>query len=254
MALLRLKWISTDLLASVCHMKRAVCPGSFDPVTFGHLDIIERASETQTCPSARARTFSAASGHKKGAPPRRSAERVGRARLLRDQRALHQHIVAGEGADVGVLAGGRDGERDLSGLLGAQDLNKGDHLVLVGGGDVLGVLRGHRGLSEGVQVGAGLEEHPVVAHRLLRQRAHVLQDDLDRLADLGLDLREVELHLVVGGDLDRARGRGGVESGAGEERGEQGEGSEEFHSAVTVGRAARDANLNRAIRAEHYRA
>lgn len=26
-------------------MRRAVCPGSFDPVTFGHLDIIERASE-----------------------------------------------------------------------------------------------------------------------------------------------------------------------------------------------------------------
>ena len=26
-------------------MKRAVCPGSFDPVTFGHLDIIERASQ-----------------------------------------------------------------------------------------------------------------------------------------------------------------------------------------------------------------
>ena len=25
-------------------MKRAVCPGSFDPVTYGHLDIIERAS------------------------------------------------------------------------------------------------------------------------------------------------------------------------------------------------------------------
>jgi pantetheine-phosphate adenylyltransferase len=25
-------------------MKRAVCPGSFDPVTFGHIDIIERAS------------------------------------------------------------------------------------------------------------------------------------------------------------------------------------------------------------------
>jgi pantetheine-phosphate adenylyltransferase len=24
-------------------MKRAVCPGSFDPITFGHLDIIERA-------------------------------------------------------------------------------------------------------------------------------------------------------------------------------------------------------------------
>ena len=26
-------------------MKIAVCPGSFDPVTLGHLDIIERASE-----------------------------------------------------------------------------------------------------------------------------------------------------------------------------------------------------------------
>ena len=26
-------------------MKRVVCPGSFDPITFGHLDIIERASQ-----------------------------------------------------------------------------------------------------------------------------------------------------------------------------------------------------------------
>ena len=26
-------------------MKRAVCPGSFDPITFGHLDFIERASK-----------------------------------------------------------------------------------------------------------------------------------------------------------------------------------------------------------------
>ncbi len=26
-------------------MKRAVCPGSFDPITLGHLDIIERASK-----------------------------------------------------------------------------------------------------------------------------------------------------------------------------------------------------------------
>jgi pantetheine-phosphate adenylyltransferase len=26
-------------------MKRAVCPGSFDPITYGHLDIIERASK-----------------------------------------------------------------------------------------------------------------------------------------------------------------------------------------------------------------
>jgi pantetheine-phosphate adenylyltransferase len=25
-------------------VKRVVCPGSFDPITFGHLDIIERAS------------------------------------------------------------------------------------------------------------------------------------------------------------------------------------------------------------------
>ena len=33
------------MVASVCSMKRAVCPGSFDPITFGHLDIIERASE-----------------------------------------------------------------------------------------------------------------------------------------------------------------------------------------------------------------
>ena len=26
-------------------MKRVVCPGSFDPITFGHLDIIQRASK-----------------------------------------------------------------------------------------------------------------------------------------------------------------------------------------------------------------
>ena len=26
-------------------MKRVVCPGSFDPITFGHLDIIERAAK-----------------------------------------------------------------------------------------------------------------------------------------------------------------------------------------------------------------
>lgn len=26
-------------------MKRAVCPGSFDPITYGHLDVIERASK-----------------------------------------------------------------------------------------------------------------------------------------------------------------------------------------------------------------
>ena len=26
-------------------MKRVVCPGSFDPITFGHIDIIKRASE-----------------------------------------------------------------------------------------------------------------------------------------------------------------------------------------------------------------
>ena len=26
-------------------MNRVVCPGSFDPITFGHLDIIERASK-----------------------------------------------------------------------------------------------------------------------------------------------------------------------------------------------------------------
>ena len=25
-------------------MKKAVCPGSFDPITNGHLDVIERAS------------------------------------------------------------------------------------------------------------------------------------------------------------------------------------------------------------------
>ncbi len=30
-------------------MKRAVYPGSFDPVTFGHLDIIRRASEIFDC-------------------------------------------------------------------------------------------------------------------------------------------------------------------------------------------------------------
>lgn len=27
-------------------MKKAVCPGSFDPVTYGHIDIIERAAKT----------------------------------------------------------------------------------------------------------------------------------------------------------------------------------------------------------------
>jgi pantetheine-phosphate adenylyltransferase len=26
-------------------VKRVVCPGSFDPITFGHLDIIERSSK-----------------------------------------------------------------------------------------------------------------------------------------------------------------------------------------------------------------
>ena len=31
--------------ASVAPMRRAVCPGSFDPVTLGHLDIVERASK-----------------------------------------------------------------------------------------------------------------------------------------------------------------------------------------------------------------
>jgi len=30
---------------SVNHVRRALCPGSFDPVTNGHLDIIERAAE-----------------------------------------------------------------------------------------------------------------------------------------------------------------------------------------------------------------
>lgn len=29
---------------SVTHVKRAVCPGSFDPITYGHLDIIARAA------------------------------------------------------------------------------------------------------------------------------------------------------------------------------------------------------------------
>ena len=27
-------------------MNKVVCPGSFDPITFGHLDIIERASKS----------------------------------------------------------------------------------------------------------------------------------------------------------------------------------------------------------------
>ena len=27
------------------HMKTAICPGSFDPVTLGHLDIISRAGK-----------------------------------------------------------------------------------------------------------------------------------------------------------------------------------------------------------------
>jgi pantetheine-phosphate adenylyltransferase len=33
------------LAANVPNMRRAVCPGSYDPVTNGHLDIIERASK-----------------------------------------------------------------------------------------------------------------------------------------------------------------------------------------------------------------
>lgn len=41
---LRQEWISKEIVASVWPMRRAVCPGSFDPITYGHLDIIERAS------------------------------------------------------------------------------------------------------------------------------------------------------------------------------------------------------------------
>ena len=26
-------------------MRKVVCPGSFDPITFGHLDIVERAAK-----------------------------------------------------------------------------------------------------------------------------------------------------------------------------------------------------------------
>ncbi|MEG1160249.1 MAG: adenylyltransferase/cytidyltransferase family protein, partial [Acidaminococcaceae bacterium] len=28
-----------------CKVRRAICPGSFDPVTNGHIDIFERASQ-----------------------------------------------------------------------------------------------------------------------------------------------------------------------------------------------------------------
>lgn len=38
------EWLRYAHLDTVCSMKRAVCPGSFDPMTYGHLDIIARAS------------------------------------------------------------------------------------------------------------------------------------------------------------------------------------------------------------------
>lgn len=38
------KWLIVKFIASVWDVKRAVCPGSFDPITYGHLDVVARAS------------------------------------------------------------------------------------------------------------------------------------------------------------------------------------------------------------------
>ena len=52
----------------------------------------------------------------------------------------------------------------------------------------------------------GFTHDDVVGHRHLRQRADVLQLDLDRLTRLRGDLGDAVLHVVAAGDLDRAGG------------------------------------------------
>ena len=36
--------MAPDVTPSTAHGRTALCPGSYDPVTYGHLDIIERAA------------------------------------------------------------------------------------------------------------------------------------------------------------------------------------------------------------------
>ena len=85
------------------------------------------------------------------------------------------------------------------------DRRRRQHLVLHGGWDVPGRIGRRCRVGKGRGVGALGQQHEVVAHRDLRQRADRLQPDPQGLAGLGRDGGEAELHLVVAGEVDDPR-------------------------------------------------
>jgi Glucose / Sorbosone dehydrogenase/Cytochrome c len=127
--------------------------------------------------------------------------------LLHRQDALHAgHEVTREGAQVGITAWrGRHFERDLHGLPGPRQRRHRQDLRFHRRRDVAGGACGRRCVCKRRRIGPLGEQHEVVPHHNLRQRADRLQAHLDRLARLGRDRREIELHLVVAGEVHDAR-------------------------------------------------